>query len=701
MRGAGTGGWYGLALAVMAVFGWTQWQAATTAPAAATHATAAVAASPTARFAISAEGCPVPRARAESTPVERVTLTRWTHVAAATDRLGEDACGRVFGVWYRNLDLLDAEAPDRVRPMPTLAPLGRFDPIDAWLGTAQGELWLWSSQAGLHRLRADAARFWSRTELGCGTRAALAEFAGSVWLACDAPAGLRRFDRDHESWSAPGAEPLPSGHLLRVAGPRLLLASGARLLAIDATGKTTVLADQLPAARYLDARDGHIAWASGEQLLLIEEASGKRQRFDLSGEVRGLALRPGGRVWTAHWMRGLRYFDGTRWHAWTHATGLPDNEARALLLDRAGRLWLAATRSAVIRVEEAERQIVALQPPAPLPAQVFADACAAAQVEALAAAADRPRGATLTLAFDAEVWCPDAGKDNAEAGALLASPDGRWSLAVAFDGRKTWSQCGQPCSDAQRPHFVRAWAMTRYHHDASGHPVTEIIAPPERPTETPRSVAIANDGRIAAATTSTGLHLHEDGRWLQADAADPPWPRGSELLTVRFDRSGALWVQSRDARAQTGGLHRQDGQRWDSWPLRSFGGDYTPVLRSGSRGVLLATYSEAARVEAPMLPERDPGAGEGIHRFGAPNGTIDDLVEDGAGGLWLAYGIHRPGIGHLDAGGKRTLLTGRDGLFAEHVTRIARDREGRLWLRALDGRVAVYAQPALLREHAH
>jgi len=699
MRGEGRG-WFGLALLGLAVLGWARWQPAANSPAG-TPAPAAVAATPPSRFAISAAGCPLPGAGEKPTPVERVPLTHWTRVPAATDRLGEDACGQVFGVWYSNLDLLDADAPDRVRALGSLAPLEFRHRIDAWLGTAQGELWLWSNQAGLHRLRPDAARFWSKAELGCAAHAALAEFAGSLWLACDAPGGLRRFDRDLESWSAPSAEPLPSGLLLHVDGPRLLLASGERLLAIDANGQTTVLAEPLPPAEFLDARDGHIAWASGEQLLLIEEATGNRRQLTLAGEARGLVLRPGGRVWTAHWMQGLRYFDGTRWHAWTHATGLPDNEARDLLLDRGGRLWLAATQSAVIRVEEAERQIVALEPPALLPAQVFADACAAAQVAPLAAAADRPRGATSTLAFDGEVWCPDAGKDNAEAGALLASPDGRWSLAVAFDGRKAWSQCGQPCSDTQLPYFARAWAMTRYHHDPSGHPVTEIIAPPARPTETPRSVAIANDGRIAAATTSTGLYLHQDGRWLKADDDDPPWPRGSELLSVRFDRSGALWMQSRDVRTQTGALHRHDGRRWDSWPLRAFGGDDTPVLRSASRGMLLATRAWAVRVETSRLPERDPGATDGVRRYGEPNAGVYDLVEDGADGVWLAYGIERPGIGHLDASGKRTQFTAREGLFAEHITHLARDREGRLWLRALDGRVAVYAQPALLREHAH
>jgi ligand-binding sensor domain-containing protein len=483
-----------------------------------------------------------------------------------------------------------------------------------------------------------------------------------------------------------------------VDGSRLLLVSGGRLLAINAAGVVTVLGENLLHADYLAVSDGWIAMGAGTQVILMDDKAKVRQRLATPGELRGLVLRPGGRVWAAHWMKGLGYFDGTSWHPWTHATGLPTNAVRALVLDRGGRLWLGASQSAVIEVEAAERQIVALKPPALLPATVFADACAAARSRVVATAIDDPTGIEPVLVFNGDVWCPDRYKKNASDGAFVASPDGRWVLSLAFDARNSRSHCDANCSQAQLEYFARAWSLTRHHRQATGSIIKDEMAKPNpMPTTVASSLAISNDGQIAAVTYSGDLFRHQKGVWQKADAADLPWPQDSELLMLRFDSAGALWVQSRISDTGNGVVHHFDGKFWNSWPLERFGGQYAPVMRTTSRGLLLATLGQVSLIESPQLLESDPGVEQGIRRFGKPDGRVSDLAEERADGVWLAYDNDRPGIAYLNSRGQLKRLTGREGLFAEQIVRIALDGEGRLWLQATDGRVGVYDSAALLK----
>ena len=159
------------------------------------------------------------------------------------------------------------------------------------------------------------------------------------------------------------------------------------------------------------------------------------------------------------------------------------------------------------------------------------------------------------------------------------------------------------------------------------------------------------------------------------------------VISLAVDRSGWIWAGtdkgaiSLDSRAP---LHEARAARRmlaDSMVV-SIRDDSAGRIWLGTRDALFAT---PPREGPPPLPERV--------ELGLTPTVLDDIEEDGDGGLWLAT---RRGVLHRTADGRvsaHVFRRGRAfGLPANGVADTARDREGGTWF-ALLGEGAAYAAP--------
>jgi ligand-binding sensor domain-containing protein len=94
---------------------------------------------------------------------------------------------------------------------------------------------------------------------------------------------------------------------------------------------------------------GDILSGGKDGLVRIERESGKvLEQLQADGRIEyvtGLALDgvPGGGYWVAHGA-GVSHFDGTAWHTYTTADGLPDNQVLAVARTRSGEVWVGTPK---------------------------------------------------------------------------------------------------------------------------------------------------------------------------------------------------------------------------------------------------------------------------------------------------------------------------------------------------------------------
>jgi len=664
---------------------------------------------PVASIPVDERGCLRPAAaNAANEGPEAPDARSWREVRAAGDRLRVDVCGSIWALWFNSWAVVLDGDPAQVAQV-AMPRGGEFDAlarsgVSSFLFDPYGSLWIAGRQGQVARVRAGT---WEAiaNDLPC-PNAWLHVFDANVQLGCgDAKPTLRAWDEESRRWTAvPGAPAnvellatLENGLLVAAGSGRLLAQGGGtppqwRELA-RYEGKSTALA--------ADARRVYIGTEAGLQVLdtegVLQEAAFESQA------ITGIATDPLGGAWISVRNRGLHRFDGRSWHAWRYAQGLPDDEARDVLLDAANRLWLGAGRIAMIDAAAADARIRVLEPPVLLPARIHGDACAAAAV----LMQDRPESGQVAQAtvsgrqhvfFRGEQACPDPARlaDTATVHARRAR-DGA-ILAVPYNGRRGERHCGGACAGSQRATMRQFWTLSLHApndgtvRDGSG---VRTITPPEpTPDVSPDLVLATDSGEVWISTRNAGVHRHDGERWHHY-GADSGFGPGNPVQAMVEARDGAVWIGSSPQwsaeRARYGGVPLQRWSRDDGWrALDGAGGVKSPAvyaLAPVANGVA-AGGNGGLSWHGWDAVESAPARRFGPHRF------VLTIAVDARGVAWSAHGVFAPGL-TLDNDGQSRTLTTRDGLFDDQVRRIAHDDEGRVWLLAEDGRVAVYAREVL------
>lgn len=668
---------------------------------------------PTARWPRDVAGCLQPaqfHQAGSATGVKVEDFSNWVEAGSA-DRLGEDPCGKVWGLWYNSWQVHPGGNPRFSGHLAGNPALGLKTGVQAWVARRNGEFWTLDSQ-GVLRVADSAGNRqlpdpWPSsgatglTPPHCGLGGSLVEFAGTVWLGC--PGQRIGVFRWNPAWN--GWQPMEVGFALDasalvVDGDRLLVAGEHGIGALTAQGEWHRLHDMPIGATRLAAAGDWIAAARDGDLWRWRRGDAQPLHASFASRVTGLVLQVDGRLWSSHAMDGLRHFDGQRWIHWTHARGLLENEGRDLLLDSRGLLWLAGTPSGVIALAAAAERVQALQEPPSPPVQRFADGCAAAAalLNARKHGAEpvlRWMPAAGVLAVAGESWCPFQPDSSALGGHRIGSRNGEHWLQLNFDGRRSYSSCGQPCTSGQARRFTELWGMRLQHRAANAVDAVVALPPPDPlPPHSPGHAAVDDRGTVWVGTRGGGLYRYADGGWHHFDGGELGREH-AEIYLLFVDHHGALWLSRDDNTNFEPLLLRFQEGNWRHWTAAELGASWISAIADSRDGVLLASNGGVIhlRPQAGWQLERgDTGPAAEVQRWLLPGGSPRAVAEDPDGRIWVAFDHDPPGIAWLDRNGELQRWTGREGLFAEHVRRLAFDAERRLWLQSSRGEVAVYAE---------
>lgn len=253
---------------------------------------------------------------------------------------------------------------------------------------------------------------------------------------------------------------------------------------------------------------------------------------------------------------------------------------------------------------------------------------------------------------------------------------------------------------------------------------------------------LIQDGELWASAENSGVSVY-NANAQQWDTFIPDGPKGNVFSAVYFDRNGVLWCTSTRS-----GFFANDGDRWHDFeellPLSV--GDHRDVLTDPAGKTWVGTWGKGLlRIEdafgTPQLTKIDTAGGllSGATTANPGFVVVNDLASDALGNLWLAnlgalngravaavtpefqwahfsvsaglrstkitrvmvdrfnlvwYGTEDDGVGVLDYGG--TLLDPSDDildlnlvdtqvLFSPHVTALAEDEDGTVWIGTPNG----------------
>ncbi|HEX2594838.1 MAG TPA: diguanylate cyclase, partial [Luteimonas sp.] len=512
---------------------------------------------------------------------------------------------------------------------------------DLWIGTYSQYVARLDLRSG--RIRRYAIPDHGRDSADRQVFALLPE-AGVTWVAT--ARGLERLDprtgARRRVFALPPATPMGQAQaLLRDPKGSLWYASAAGLYRFDRDGAPPVaVTPAMPLHVLLSDRSGRL-WAGGSGGLYL--VSGRRalvQAWPRSGEtggdVRGLAQAPDGHLWFSVATQGLRRFDPSsgasqalRAQSALPAT-LPDDQVNALMIDRAGLLWVGGqlNGAAVADSHGARfRYLVDIDP-----------AAGATQVL-------RSSVRAIVQAADGRLW--------------IGGDDGRLLRYDAVDGFEDFTALLHPGSEPSVPKagngrvsaFTASgdgdlWlATTRglYRLDPR-RPSVQSVPIPGMAAPALRSMARAPDGSLWLGTENAGLvHYHPGSAGHDASAerigfmeGDPSGLSSAMVHAVLVDHAGRVWI---------GTGHGLDVLDPGSGRLRHFlqpdrgdglAGNLVRALWQGADGAIwVGSHGGLNRVDV---------ASDGSVRFGQPLlaslvgrplPVVYSLAGDAAGNLWM------------------------------------------------------------------
>lgn len=638
---------------------------------------------------------------------EAPAADQW-RLAGTGDRLVEDACGHVWALWFNSWEVHQRGDPKRRGSlhMPyegalaalTASGVSDFAPVPGalWIVGRNGQFGR-RDHAGWHHLP-------SLPECRDGR---LLMVASRLWMSCGVVGGHALAYRDASSGDWRVAR--------RAAGTRpLLVASGARAYALTSTALMPIDGARLGPAQSLAlaieptsaAIDASRIVVGSDDGIFVHSRDDGAVRHHLPGAViTGVALDAQGGVWAAQRDAGLHHHDGTHWRRWRYAQGLPDDEARDLLIDGNGSLWLAGTPSAVIAARAAAWRLRALSMPAAIAGSVHADACAAADavLGARALSGDIAQvdvaGQKLVF-FESRQVCPDPWRGRHDDTLHWRRPLDGAVLAVGHNGRSGSFHCGSPCDPAATSMLERAWQLVIHQpvDAAPESPLRAIALAPPRPLpkySPSASLLLTRAGEVWIAADDGSLYQHDGASWWEVGAS-AGLAANNRAMDLIEGNDGAIWVASSPtwlrAQQRYSGtpLHRRKLRRWrdldlvgagvgSSWSLWSLRAIADGVLVAGNGGVLQAN------------PQGKVDTASGLR-----GGTYTALGIDPEGRWWALRGMGAPGLS-VRVDGQWRHLSSREGLHADHWRALGHDDQQRVWLLAADGSVAVHSRAVLLQ----
>jgi diguanylate cyclase (GGDEF)-like protein/PAS domain S-box-containing protein len=426
--------------------------------------------------------------------------------------------------------------------------------------------------------------------------------------------------------------------LLRDPQGSLWYANAAGLFRFDRGANTPVaMSPSAPTRALLRDRSGRL-WAGGANgLYLVSERRTLvpvwPREGETGGDVRGLAQAPDGHLWFSVATQGLRRFDPSSGDSQALRAqpalpaSLPDDQVNALMIDRAGLLWVGGqlNGAAVADSHGARfRYLVDIDPSA---------------------------GATQVLRSSVRAVAEDA------TGHLwIGGDDGRLLRYDAARGFEDFTALLHPASPAAGQVAEGSPRVTGFAMGDAGalwiatgrglfrldprRPAAEPIALPGTVHAVLRSIARARDGSLWLGTDDAGvIHLRRDGTVERIGFREDD-PRGLSSPMVHallVDRTGLVWI---------GTGHGLDVLDPRTGRLRHFlqpasgggglAGNLVRALWQGPDGaVWIGSHGGLNRVDI---------AGDGSLHFsqpllaslvGQPLPVVFSLVGDGAGDVWM------------------------------------------------------------------
>jgi diguanylate cyclase (GGDEF)-like protein len=384
--------------------------------------------------------------------------------------------------------------------------------------------------------------------------------------------------------------------------------------------------------------------------------------------LHAVAQTPDGYLWIGT-QQGLARFDGVRFTTFDNRNtpGLRSNLISALLVDRAGRLWVGTWAGGLSRLEQG--RFVTFTTADGLPSNVVHSILETDS--GLYVGTDEGLSLLHGQRFDAV-----PGLEHQTVKALHMDPRGR--LWIGTDGGGLFVREGGRVS-----RFVARGAVL--------HPRVRALLTDRR-------------GRLWVGTDG-GAYRVEGGiarRFSKQDGL------GTDVVrAILEDRDGNLWVGG------FGGLHRLRGERFERLAARDgLTGEIVYCLYEDREGSLwlgmigggldrlgdgkVVTYTQREGLPSDLvrgiLEDRQGtlwvGTDAGLARLkagtfttlttkdGLPHDSVFALAEDRGGGIWVGT---RGGLARHAAGTFRR-YTKRDGLRDDFVRAILEDREGNLWI---------------------
>jgi len=648
--------------------------------------------------------CLEPRFNTPARGSDRPAPREW-RIADGGDRLQEDACGHIWALWFNSWTIYRHGQTEQVGYLSlsgstgSIAGLARSG-VNSFLPGPGADLWLLGNNGDLAHYRNGA---WESLPArpNCG-QGQLFLVDAEVWLACGAadPLSLSTWNASAQAWQAVSSIQLnsvlriaqgPGGLLYAIDGDRIVEYGGGagadrwQMLA-DISGATTAFAV---------GRD-HIYHGTSDGLQVFDRRGSLLARVFEGKTITGVAPNDRGGAWVSVAGAGLHYFNGQRWASWRYAQGLPDDEARDVLIDTRGWLWVGGTPSAVLDERTAAARIFELAAPEAMPGLLFDNACAAAravlgdQAQSGQVAQAESAGQALVF-FSGRQVCPFPRQQPSETHLHYRRASDGALLEVPANGSRGYSYCGVPCSEQQRAHFASTWRVIVHA------PRARAIAPPSPvPLQSPSDLfLLSRRGDIWLATRTDGVYRHDGNRWHHYGENDGFGPRNI-VQAILEDAEGLVWIASSPQYLRDQGRHAGAPlQHWFQGEWRR----YTPDDK-------LADWSAQALAQVPGGVAVGTNGGVSVVK---PSGVltvdtrqsggrnfINAIAVDTDGMWWLAHGSFGEGLS-IGRDGNFSRLTSRAGLFEDALHAIAHDDLGNVWLIAENGKVAVYPRTMLLQ----
>jgi PAS domain S-box-containing protein len=377
---------------------------------------------------------------------------------------------------------------------------------------------------------------------------------------------------------------------------------------------------------------------------------------------------------------GVSHWEGNRFRSYARQEGWPKADIRALLWDRAGRLWAGTNGAGLIRAElgpGGALRLAKIGPSSGLPSNSISslreDSEGTIWVGMLRAGVSRLKDGVFT--------------SFAKADGL--SSDDVWSLREDREGNMWAGTNGGGLNRLSEPKVLvlgeaaglakpavlglfqdregafwfgsNGGGVTRFQNGV----LTNISTAQGLPNALVFSIAQDRSGDIWLGTRR-GLSQLRDGRVVRNYTTREGLPSDS-VRVVYGDRQGQIWIGTRDGLA-----HWKDGRFIVYTKKDGLPADFVISIEEGKEGRLWVGTSGGGLACLRQGKFTRYGIEQGLS-----NGVVFAMHEDASGDLWVATnggGLNRLHNGHFD------VFRARDGLLDDAIFSILEDSAGRFWM---------------------